>query len=289
MTNPFNQNICNWQFSITCLKSEQYHILEFIDEWAESYTIFEIDEVTALITVFASDLMLANDFIAKFQNSYPRLEISAPIKVEDRDWVSETQINFKPIDISNFYIHSSYYKPATAIHGKIAIEIDPGRAFGTGEHETTKMCLSAIAKLNLKDDTLALDLGCGSAVLAIAVKKKFNCEVIASDIDDVAVMVANNNCIINKVPDIKTIVSNGFENQQLNKKFNLIVANILANPLIELSFAIKNHIKPDGYIILSGFTTVQEQEVLSAYLAKGFVHLKTFAQNGWVSVLMQQQ
>lgn len=289
MTNPFNQNISNWQFSITCLKSEQYQIIEIIDELAESYTAFEIDELRSLITIFTSTLILAEQFIIKFNEIYPNLKISQPVKVEDKDWVAETQINFKPIDISNFYIHSSYYKPLEKINNKITIEIDPGRAFGTGEHETTKMCLSAINELNLEQNALALDLGCGSAVLAIAVKKKFDCKVIASDIDDIAIIVAKNNCIINNVSSIKTIVSNGFANDELNIKFDLIVANILANPLIEMSSDIKNHIISGGYIILSGFTIAQQEEVLSSYLKKGFKHIKTFEQNNWVSVLMQQE
>ncbi len=288
MNNPFNQNVSNWQFTITCLKSEQYQILTFIDTWAESFTNFEIDEDTALITVFSSTLELADSFIQRLQNSYQDLKLSQVVKVEDKDWVSETQINFKPIDIGSFYIHSNYYKPTEKIQDKITIEIDPGRAFGTGEHETTKMCLSAISELNLYQNSLALDLGCGSAVLAIAVKKKFNCEVLASDIDDIAVMVAKNNCIINNEQDIKTLVSNGFSNEELNLKFDLIVANILANPLIELSSDIQSKIKPHGHIILSGFTLSQQSAVINSYLAFEFIHLKTYEQNGWVSLLMQK-
>jgi ribosomal protein L11 methyltransferase len=288
MNNPFNQNISNWQFTITCLKSEQYKIIEAIDEFAESYTIFEIDDITALITVFTNTESQAEYFTAELNNLNEVYKISTPTQVEDKDWVSETQINFKPIDIGNFYIHSSYYKPTSGLNSKIAIEIDPGRAFGTGEHATTKMCLLAISELNLAKNALALDLGCGSAVLAIAVKKKFDCEVIASDIDDIAVGVAHNNCIINNEPNIKTVVSNGFLNEELQVKFDLIVANILANPLIELSTDINNQIKPEGHIILSGFTTTQQQEVIDSYLANKFIHLKTYEQNDWVSVLMQK-
>ncbi len=211
-------------------------------------------------------------------------------ELPDIDWVLHSLEGLKPVRAGRFFVHGSHDRDRIE-PGDIPIEIDAGLAFGTGHHGTTAGCLELIAEVvETEHPTNALDLGAGSAVLAIAIAKLAPIPILATDIDPVAVTVAAENAAKNGVAEhIVTATAEGFGHRifQSHAPFDLIVANILANPLIELAPSIKAHLAPGGSIILSGILESQHDAVLAAYLAQGLTHKKTLRREGWVAIHLQ--
>src|SRR5690606_2738539 len=149
-------------------------------------------------------------------------------------------------------------------------------------------CLEMIEEVVEREHpTNALDLGTGSAVLAIAIAKLAPIPVLATDIDPIAVTVAAENTVLNGVSEhVVTATAEGFDHPIFRSytPFDLIVANILANPLMELAPSLKSHLAPSGSIILSGILDSQHDMVLAAYQAQGLTHEKTFHREGWVTI-----
>ncbi|MDG1859001.1 MAG: 50S ribosomal protein L11 methyltransferase, partial [Emcibacteraceae bacterium] len=184
--------------------------------------------------------------------------------LEDKDWVSESQKLLKPVNAGRFFLYGNH-----DVHeipeDRISILMEAGQAFGTGSHETTNGCLLAIDELRdqLNPENI-LDLGCGSGVLAIAMAKIWNANIVASDIDPIATDTTVINIEANKVENISAITSDGFEHKTLSSSapYDLIVANILAKPLQMLAPEISNHLKKEGSLVLSGLLKIQEEAVL---------------------------
>ncbi|MDJ1462667.1 50S ribosomal protein L11 methyltransferase [Nitratireductor sp. GZWM139] len=211
--------------------------------------------------------------------------------VPDIDWVSHSLEGLQPVRVGRFLVHGSHDRHLQRI-GDIAIEIDAGLAFGTGHHGTTAGCLEAIAAvLKCEQPRNALDLGTGSAVLAIAVAKAARIPVLATDIDDIATQVARANVQLNGVTSlVDTQTAPGFHHAIFaqQKPFDLIVANILARPLMGLAPAMARHLTPGGSIILSGILERQRRAVIAAYSVQGFRHIRTQAREGWVTIHMKR-
>lgn len=214
-------------------------------------------------------------------------------KIEPTNWLLECKTNFPPINVGRFYIHGSHIteKPPK---DKIELMLDAATAFGSGEHFTTKGCLMAIDdfadyKFDNKNPTNTLDMGCGSGILAMAIAKIFpKCKTFAADIDEEAIRVTNYNIENNNVNDfIKAKVSDGYNSDfiKTNAPFDLIVANILANPLIQMAPDLKNNLAAKGIAILSGILTTQEEMVLDAHINQDLKLLKTYRLDEW-SVLV---
>src|SRR5690606_5190000 len=171
--------------------------------------------------------------------------------------------------------------------GDIAIAIDAEQTFGTGHHVTTAGCLELIGDIVPRERPgNALDLGTGSAVLAIAIARLARIPVIATDIDPVAVEVARGNLRINGVEHlVEAIVAEGFDHPRLRERqFPLIVANILAGPLIALAPEMARRLAPGGSAVLSGILDRQEEQVLDACRAAGLIHMRTRRIGEWVSL-----
>ncbi|MDX1739632.1 MAG: 50S ribosomal protein L11 methyltransferase, partial [Alphaproteobacteria bacterium] len=187
------------------------------------------------------------------------------LPLPDVDWVSENQKSFREIKAGRFFIHPSLYE-GTIPAGSWPLMIDAATAFGTGEHATTKGCLLAIQDLSkyFKPEN-PLDLGCGTGILAMGMAKAWRIPVSASDIDPEAVRVTKYNAVKNGVGNfIDAFAAAGFNHLQLKKraKYDLIVANILANPLKDLSREMSQNLEDGGYLILSGLLNDQEVSVL---------------------------
>ncbi|MFC4625402.1 50S ribosomal protein L11 methyltransferase [Daeguia caeni] len=211
-------------------------------------------------------------------------------ELPDIDWVTHSLAGLKPVRAGRFFVHGSHDRDKIT-PDDIAIEIDAGQAFGTGHHGTTAGCLEMIEEIvESEHPTNALDLGTGSAVLAIAIAKLAPIPVLATDIDPVAVSVAAENIIKNGVAEhVVTATAEGFGHPIFRSyaPFDLIVANILANPLMELAPGIKQHLAPGGSIILSGILESQHDAVIVAYEAQGLTHQKTLHREGWVTIHMK--
>ena len=179
-------------------------------------------------------------------------------QVDDQDWVRLTQSQFDPIKVSqNLYIVPSWHTiPDTNATGII---LDPGLAFGTGSHPTTFMCLRWLAN-NVVPNQEILDYGCGSGILAITAKKLGAKLVHGVDIDPQAIESSLSNANINQVI-VDFSLPNGFRSSQ----YDVVVANILSNPLRMLASALASYVKPNGQIILSGILDSQIEEMSDIY------------------------
>ncbi|TIM98109.1 MAG: 50S ribosomal protein L11 methyltransferase [Mesorhizobium sp.] len=218
------------------------------------------------------------------------LSLSKPIEREalpDIDWVAHSLQELKPVRAGRFFVHGAHDRRKRH-SGELAIEIEAGLAFGTGHHGTTAGCLEMLERVVRREHPRnALDLGTGSAVLAIAVAKLAHIPVLATDIDPVAVRVAAANARLNHVKAlVETVTAPGFHHPVFGKRapFDLIVANILARPLMRLAPQMAGHIALGGSIVLSGILDRQRDAVISAYAGQNFRHVRTLHREGWVTI-----
>lgn len=211
------------------------------------------------------------------------------VQIENQDWLKLCYQNFKPICVENFFIHSSY-APEQVPKGMIGLKIDATTAFGSGEHQTTKGCLSAIHHLitNYNMDDI-LDMGCGSGILGLCAALKNNkAHVLGVDIDENATRVANNNALINHVTNFTAITSAGFESLSM-KHYDLIIANILARPLIDMAADMFAFLKTSGCIVLSGLIERQQDDVLNAYKTVGFTCVDIINIESWITITLKKR
>jgi len=191
----------------------------------------------------------------------------------EKDWVAENQRSFQPFQVGPFWVHPSHAREGIPAD-LLPIEIDAGLAFGTGTHATTRGCLEMLATLNAAETINAVDVGCGSGILAIAMAKLWQRPVLGGDNDPQAVEVAIDNATLNGVaPLCRFVTAIGLDAPQLAKRapYDLVVANILAGPLIDLSESFAAATRDGGHVLLSGLLVEQADEVVTAYRRRGFV------------------
>lgn len=193
--------------------------------------------------------------------------------VPDENWVALSQAALPPVTAGRFTVHGSHDRVRIP-RGPWSIEIDAGEAFGTAHHATTLGCLTAVDRqAHGRSFKNVLDLGCGTGVLAIAAQRAMpRARVVASDIDPVAVRVAAANARHNGATSIRVVVADGLPRPASGsaRRNDLLIANILARPLIALAGSIARAVAPGGVLVLSGLLTWQTRSVLAAYLARGF-------------------
>ena len=204
---------------------------------------------------------------------YPEIPPYTVKEVADQDWVRLTQSQFDPIRISGrLWIVPSWHEPPDP--KALAIRLDPGLAFGTGSHPTTRLCLQWL-DAHIQGGESVLDYGCGSGILAVAAAKFGATPVFATDIDPQALVASRDNAAANDCTlDIRgTDALTGLT-------ADVVVANILTNPLKVLAPALVGHVKPGGRLTLSGILDSQEDEVIAAY--RPLIALTAFRrEDGW--------
>ncbi len=177
----------------------------------------------------------------------------------DNDWVRLTQSQFEPIPISGrLWIVPTWHTPSDP--AAINIVLDPGLAFGTGSHPTTRLCLRWLDN-NLKGGESVLDYGCGSGILAIAALKLGASRAVGVDVDTQAVTASRDNAVANQVEHVEFFLPNNAP----KASYDLVVANILTNPLRMLAPLLANATRQGGQIVLSGILESQAQDVMSIY------------------------
>ncbi len=212
-------------------------------------------------------------------------------RVENKNWLKESLISFPPVELGNFYIYGSHIKDPE--HGnKIPIRIDAATAFGSGEHQTTKGCLLAMQDISKRKNVKnALDMGCGSGILSVAAAKLWPVDVFGVDIDEESVRVSNENAKINGVAKrVKAEAGNGYNNGHVAQKgpYDLILANILARPLVKMARDLEKNLAQDGVAVLSGLLNRQEQWVINAHRTVGLKLVKVYRINGWSALVMSR-
>ena len=211
--------------------------------------------------------------------------------VEAKDWVKASLEDLVPVPAGRFVVHGQHDRERVAPN-KLGIEIEAALAFGTGHHGTTRGCLLLLDHvLKAWRPRRVLDLGTGTGVLAIAAAKALHQKVLASDIDPPSVQVARENARLNGSGHlVQAIRATGFAAPQFvaAAPFDLVLANILANPLRQLPAPMARHLAPSAMVILSGLLTHQAPGVIAAYRARGLVPVRHLRIDGWSSLLLRK-
>jgi ribosomal protein L11 methyltransferase len=242
----------------------------------------------------ADDIALLHSLLPDSGHAHPIVE-----RVADQDWVTLSQEGLEPIRAGRFYVHTAAQKvgaPADAI----AFEIDAGRAFGTGHHATTTGCLMALDRLRNRGASFAsiVDIGTGTGLLAFAALKLWPlARVAASDVDPIAVEVARENARINGIRTgrargcIEMMTAPGLRHYRLkaHAPYDLVIANILAGPLIRLAPSIVAALDSAGHLILAGLLEEQSERVLAAYRTRGMMPLFHVQLGDWPALVMRKR
>jgi ribosomal protein L11 methyltransferase len=200
-------------------------------------------------------------------------------KEKNDDWIAQYQQGIAPVEIDPFYIHPTWEAPK---EGMLNIAIDPALAFGTGHHPTTASCLRGIAKY-VKTGDEVMDVGCGSGILAIAAIKK-GAVVDACDTDPLSVENAIVNAAQNNI-NYRRLWEGPIN--ETNEKYDVIIANIVADVLVFIASDLRKRLRAGGVLILSGIMDKYEEKVLRAY--KNFDLTERFVENEWVTLVVTQK
>ncbi|MCC7049965.1 MAG: 50S ribosomal protein L11 methyltransferase [Alphaproteobacteria bacterium] len=226
-----------------------------------------------------------------------------PVTVEalpEVNWLAENRRSFTPLSAGRFLVHPSHDRPLAP--GRIALCIDAGEAFGSGEHETTRGCLLAIDALGRRWPRgrgvarrgragRALDMGCGTGILSLAMALLWRSPVLGIDLAPEAVRVARANAGINQAAVLmRAVHADGFRARLLRgRRFDLVAANILQRPLVAMAPALARHLRRGGRAILSGFYSDQAQAVIAAQRAQGLAPERRIVVGAWCTVVMRRK
>ena len=222
---------------------------------------------------------------AGFHGSVSKLAIE---RLLETDWLAENQMAFPPLSVGRYFIHGGHWQGKPPV-GRIALLIDATTAFGTGEHATTRGCLAALDGLARSGRRRRiLDMGTGTGVLAIAAAKTWRSGIEARDIDAEAVRVARVNLRRNGVARFVSLHrSAGYRDRGLHRRrFELVLANILARPLIAMARDLRGVLADDGLAVLSGLLKRQERAVLAAHRRLGLVFRRRIIIDGWSTLVV---
>jgi ribosomal protein L11 methyltransferase len=231
---------------------------------------------------------LARQLAEVLETMPPALSV---MPVPDANWVAVSQAALPPVTAGRFTVHGSHDRPRVA-HSPYTIEIDAGEAFGTAHHATTQGCLEALCSLTRRRRAFRrmLDLGCGSGVLAIAAARSLpRASITATDHDPLAVQVATANARRNGVrARLRFAVADGLDhrNARQGPAYDLVLANVLAAPLIAMAPAMARAIVPGGIAVLSGLLIAQAAQVIAAYRCAGFQLLVHRQAAGWSTLTL---
>lgn len=242
-----------------------------LEPFGEAMSSFETDNGKGwLIEIISQTKPTARDVAAALK---PLGKHRAVIdRVPDKDWLAESRKGLPEFRAGPFFFYGSHFKGKVP-KNLIGLEIDAGMAFGTGRHETTKGCLLAVAKLaKTRKFKKPLDVGTGTGILAFGVARLCKVNVLAGDNDADAVRVAKENAAVNKLgKQVRILKSDGYRAKAIRDgaPYDLVTANILANPLIQLAPSLARVLAKDGRAVLSGLLNEQAKDVLAAHEAVG--------------------
>lgn len=204
-------------------------------------------------------------------------------QVNEADWANAWKAYYKPTKVGQRVVVKPTWEDYAMQEGDLIIELDPGMAFGTGTHETTSMCIRELEKYVNKDSKV-FDIGCGSGILAIAAAKLGAKEVVAVDLDEVAVKVAKENVLENKV-EKSVSVMHGNLTDVIKDKADVIVANIIADIIKILAKEVQNFMKEDAIFISSGIILDKVEEVKESLIENGFEIVEVQKLGEWSAIV----
>lgn len=297
MTNPFKQPEALWKIELPCLFSMLPLFEEYFSEITDTVSSYELESRT--VESMPDDLWC---FEAYFESepdtNHLRTELTklaadkwtysdklTVSRVENIDWVAQMHEAFQPLSVGRFFVTNPSHAPLCP-EGMELLIMESSRAFGTGEHNTTKGCIEAMEAISHMDIGSVADIGTGTGILAIAAAKIWSgAKVSGSDIEDIAIEVSKQHAFSNEV-EVQFEVAAGIPRG--GEKVDLIVSNILKAPLIELAEDFAKALVNGGVVILSGFLDYQSQEVLDAYAKAGFKEPFIINKEGWITLTLKR-
>lgn len=257
---------------------------ELVDE-----SILNADRETVKVSLFVPEERSPLEYKEFLETRLPALGINGEISLEgmnEDDWAESWKQYYKPVPLGRVTIVPAWEK-YDAREGEVIIRMDPGMAFGTGTHETTRLVIRLMQD-ELKGGERLLDVGTGSGILSICASKLGAASCNAYDIDPVAVKVARENALADGCDNITVGVSDLLHGVDLSGgKYDFCVANIVADIIIRMLPDIRDYLKPSSPLILSGIIGERADEVRDAVIKNGFTVEKTINENDWVGMLVR--
>lgn len=252
-------------------------------------TILNSDKTKIKVSIFVPEEKSLAEYVAFLKERFAFLEIDADISVEgmhEDDWAEAWKKYYKPIPLGKVTIVPAWEK-YEATPGEVIIKMDPGMAFGTGTHETTRLVMKMMQD-EIKGGELVLDLGTGSGILSICASKLGAKHCNAYDIDPVAVKVAKENAEADGCSNISVGVSDLLAGVDTSMgKYDFCVANIVADIIIRMLPDIKPYLKESAPLILSGIIAPRAEEVIAAVKKYGFKVVREERENDWLALLVK--
>jgi len=261
------------------------------------------DDNIAYLSFYIDSEVDAKELLENIKNEFEELRSFMDIgecsivesQTEDKDWINNWKQYFKQFTVDDILIKPSWEEVKPEDREKLMIQIDPGTAFGTGMHETTQLCIRQLKKY-ITPTTKLLDVGCGSGILSIVSLKIGAESALGLDIDPNAISASKENAEVNHIPEDKfeIMIGNILEDEKVQEsagyeKYDIVVANILADVLIPLTPIILKNLKSGGYYITSGIIDMKEEEVVAAVKKNGLEVVEVTHQGEWVSVTAKKK
>ena len=281
-----------WQ--ITFQAQEQYdeRFSDFMEEFfvvtSQNYTPDNLDQYIGYTSGSFDEEGMKN-LAASYGIELPAYDAS---ELKSENWLKDYVIEFPPFEVGNFCIYG-IHETTSPQTSKIPLQIYAATAFGS-DHQTTRGCITALCELKHRgfSPQKILDIGTGSGILSLCAASLWpSAEILAGDIDDEAVIVSAGNAKTNRLDNrIKTFLSDGCQNPLIAAAapYDLILSNILANPLISFAADITQNLAPQGYAVLSGFVADQSASVIAAYQAQGLNQIKLYSLDDWRAALLRK-
>lgn len=264
--------------------------LERLDPAPTAVGVFEIEDASGLWEIGAYFTEAPDETSLALLTAMVGAADFTVSEVPETDWVAHVRRELAPVEAGRFFVYGSHDADRVPA-GSVPLLIEASMAFGTGHHGTTLGCLRAFDQLLTGETafTRVADIGCGTAVLAMAAARVLEHVVVASDIDPQAVDVARANAEANDLSDqVRVVEAAGFAHDALAGPFDLVFANILKGPLIALAHDLTARLAPGGFAILSGILAEQAEDVLSHYASAGNNLVRQDQIGDWVTLTLQK-
>ncbi len=260
---------------------------DLIDE-----SLTEADRTKASVSVYISDMRSPAESELFIKQRLEDLGVSFSIEhsgVHEEDWANSWKKYYKPIKTGKKLVIVPVWETYDAKEDETIVLMEPGMAFGTGTHETTRLCAGFVEDYTT-DNCKVLDVGCGSGILAIAAAKLGAGECFACDIDPVAIKVAKENTELNNTPNVECAVSDLLKQVKSTENgYNVIVANIVADIIIRLAPDVGAYLAEGGTFIVSGIIEIRAEEVLSHLDDAGYAVVDERYENGWYAAALKRK
>lgn len=262
-------------------------------DYVDQAVMEKMKDCETCVTIYVADnpqgmeeLMQVRQILARLKaqdpdGKYGRLELEMK-DVDEEDWSNAWKKYYHPVQVGEHLVVCPSWEAYDRQPDDVVLTLNPGMAFGTGTHDTTRLCMELLEKYITPQDTV-LDVGCGSGILAITAALLGANKIIGCDIDEVAVKVAGENAALNGVQD-RIAFHQGDLTSQVEGSFQIICANIVADVIICLSEDAGRYLAKDGIFITSGIIDTREQDVLNALEQNGFQVIERRTSGGWVAL-----